>query len=175
MVTICFYTAGLNWIWITKDKRERLWLSMAVTEHRHGFFSQDFYSVHFVIFTNVTTFKIITTYARHLQHYNCTTVLHGCIICNICAYHHASEHSNMIVLYLSFHIKSIEVVSADLCFWDVTLKNLSTPVYICVYRLFWWYEACGITWKFFFLSVSGDQGQASWSILTLNEGWMEDC
>lgn len=124
---------------------------MAVTEHRHGFFSQDFYLVHFVTITNVTNFKIITTYAIQLQHYICTTALHGCIICNICAYDHANEHSYMIVLYLSFRIKSIEVVSADLCFWDVTLTNLSTPVYIRVHRLFRWYEACGITWKMFFL------------------------
>lgn len=116
----------------TKEGFGYQWLSLNTDMD----FSVDFYSVHFVTITNVTNFKIITAYARQLQHYICTTALHGCIICNICAFDHANEHSYMIVLYLSLRIKSIEVVSADLCFWDVTLTNLSTPLYIRVHRLF---------------------------------------
>lgn len=107
----------------------------------------------------------IKIYARSSQHYICAAA----IICNICAYDYANKHSYMIVPYLSFRMKSIEVVSADLCLWHVTLMNLSTPVYIQVHCLFWWYKACSITWKIFFLSK--DQGQASRSTLTLHEGY----
>lgn len=98
---------------------------MAVTEHRqYGFFNDDNFSVHFI-----TTANFILKSSQLMQdsHNFCAAALH-CCICNICAYDYANEHSYMIVLYghLSFCVKSVEAVSADLslgCHFDEFINS----------------------------------------------------
>lgn len=145
---------------------------MAITKHRgYSFFNHDNFLVHFVTVANF----ILKSSQLMQDNHNITFVPLRCMVVHVIGVHMIMLIS--IVTWMSFtdicrclwnRSRPCQQISLSLrCHFDEFISSCLHSRYIQC--LFWWWGACGITWKIFFFSRH--QGPASWSTHTLHQGY----